>query len=360
VRDISDLSLIFQSPRSFFGRVASESGISTVRRLLLYGVLFDLLTIVLFLPMIPSPEKISLRQLLLFGTLETLIAVFPGLLLSVTTRLLDPKPAIKVVIAYAVVCKFVMLTPAVVFFALYLLGESVALLAAKGVVVWFASLALPLSAPFLLSTSSKRRLLTAFLSLLLLIGARIGLAQLVIYANPFMIDKLSSFSFLIDPVGLEISRYKLEDMIPKAEFDNILKSQKDILEAVRIDGKSANIDQFRIFASTTTINLETEKIASYANNLKSQLPAENLITFQTTKEIIKALREDLDSLASIADAARIGSPLPGQDITGVLSTIGATSTQLQRQIEVQNRMVKIFESQIITRYKLRKWLLAVW
>jgi hypothetical protein len=361
MQDIRDLSRLFRSPGSFFQKVSAESGAATLLRLLMYGVLFDLLFAVLLVPEARNPSRIPLSYALTFGICAGFLAIIPGAILFLITRLLSPRPGFKVVIAYAVMGKLFLLTPAVICFALYLFKESVPLLAIRGTMVWLGSLLIAVACPFLIAASAKRRWLVSLLSLVVQVAVNAAVILAVSHSGPKMPAQVSMLSFLYDPVAAEMERYTPTDF-PQVDLSRLLPAQELSIRAIHVDSSgTARFNLGQIQASAALINDEARVIGSYVRTHLGALPPdETTLMFAATKEVVRAMKDDYASLASLSDGISVKIPKSESEVLAVLASPVATSKGLDKHLESHFKLISLVDSNVLSRYRLRKFLLAVW
>jgi hypothetical protein len=361
-RDIRDLLSLFSSPRSFFQKVSVEGSAATILRLLLYGILFDLLFALVLFPEVRKPARIPLLYVFTLGISEGLIAILLGAMLYATTRLLRPQPKFKVVVAYAVIGKFFFLTPAVICFGYYLLKESVAVLAARGAIVWLASLLIPVVCPFLIAPSANRRTMVSLLSLVILIVARVAIIVSPAHGNSQISTPVSRFAFLYDPVAAEMDRYNPTENVPQVDLSRLLQAQELVIHAVQTDSDgTAHFNLRQIQEGAILINAEASTIGDYARDHLGLLSSiDNGAVFVSTEKMVTLMRLDFDSLSSLSDRTTVRIPRFAFDVIGVLDSPVATSKCLDRHLETHFRLIGFLDSTVLSRYRLRKCLLSAW
>jgi hypothetical protein len=334
-----------------------------LRRLIVYGILFDLLIIISLIPVVQDPAKITIKQIVFLGVLETLIAFFPGFVFFVSTRLLSSPPSLKALLSYAVVCKFVFCIPTIICTSLYLWGENTVVLAIRGGLGLAASFALPVLCPYLVSTSTRKRPLVSILSLVLLVAARTGIAALlgVWNPNPVFFERLEGFSLLFDPVSFEISHDKLTSAMPTDwDISKIYESQSNIVKSIHIQNGRITINLSQIQYNSSNIDLETDRLNTYVASLETTLPVDKDVVFLTTKEFVRLIRVNMTALRAVSDAARVPFPNTNQDAIALLSSVTRTTKEVAALIKAQKDMTSFVASQVIPRYRLRRYLLSVW
>lgn len=230
--DIADIKLLVLKPRTLFRKIKKEKTFVTIRRLILYGVLFDALLLAFLLPTFPNIANTTFWQLLSLGVTETILALFPGLVFFLPSRLLSPAPTFKQVISCAVMVKFLLLTPAMFFFAVYLFTESVAVSALRGAIVWVASLSIPIVCPLLLAENLKRRLLVGVLSLFLVFGLRSGVGFAIASRGPEVMDEVAPIFLQFDPIGAELDHMKVLDWMRPYDLSPLMSLESEVLTRI--------------------------------------------------------------------------------------------------------------------------------
>ncbi len=361
ISDLYDLSTFITSPRSFFQKISKESTPSTVRRLFLYGFTFDLLIFVFLFPMLYGKSSISIYHILMLGTLETLLAIFPGLIFYLATRFLSIKPSLKVVISCAVTCKFLFLIPTVLFFVFYIYSESILVLILRSIFAAIGALSIPLACPFLVSPSSKRRLLVALLSLLLLFGFRLGFASLLINGRSYIAERLMIFTLAYDPVGNELDKLPAKDLLESYNMTDLLYYQKQVLASLRQEGSKVYINQKNYNDSSKNLNNEYSKIDKYVQDRISSLMQKIAdAKFITTIELLKA---DVSSLKTLSDFNKyriVESITDESDLLNLMKNMNNVQIHLHDYYESNKVFQSIVSSSVLPRYQLRRIGLIIW
>ena len=246
ISDVSDLRLLCRSPNGFAARIDDEDGLSTARRLLIYGILFDLIIVIALLPA-ACCNVLSPWRLVLIGVLETTLAATQGLVYIASTRLLSDRPSPKSVVATTVAMKFLFLIPAVVLMAMYLVTESIPFLVLRGIAAWIGSISIPLLLPFVVARGARRRVLVGLVSLVLIVAVRMGVGLLSLQENHKMPEKLIKISLNYDPIGHELNSLDIRDsMEPHQLLIDLHEVYNDLLYSVDVSEGKLSIIRIRI------------------------------------------------------------------------------------------------------------------
>jgi len=359
IADLADLRLLLLKPRTLFRKIKNEKTFATVRRLVLYGVVFDALFIALLVPTFPEAANISFRQLLLLGATETLLALFPGIVFYLPCRLLNPAPNLKQVVACAVMVKFLILTPAIFLFAVYLFTESAAIAALRGGVVWIAALSIPILCPLLLAANSKRRFLVSSLSLIMILGIGAGIGVMISFFDKEAQDKISAISLLYDPIGAELDNMKALDLMKPFDIAPSLSREKKVLDSIRIKDNSVIIEMSTVRTNLALLKEDAKEMRAY---ITARAPQSNdkPQSFKVSRAIVDHTKQTLDQLALLAstiDGYKLDS---ANDINAFLSAYTVSAQQINYYIEKHKKLSTTIYSALYPRLRLRRWLLEVW
>ena len=318
--------------------------LSTVRRVLVYSVVTDLLIVVAFIPFNPTKIlDITPWQLLLIGIGEAGIAAAQGLVYVLPSRILSPRPSVKTVVAATVMLKLTLILPVGMLTSLYLISESLVVASIRGVSIWIGLLMIPVVLPYVLAFGLRRRLLVGLLSILAIVATR-GALVFVVSSQGIIAPSVVRFSLMYDPIGAELSKLDVEDGSHFTDLSSLLNAHLELLSTgAQFESALASIDEIRRDLTSRV------QVARSHDELRVENAA-----FETTKRVLRLYHELIDSIERLTKP-RIPRKMESvRDVDDVASGIDEALRAAGDLMDADERFSTLYFGELIARYRLMR------
>lgn len=294
IQFVTETLFLFLQPRKFFSIISNEKTQESIKRLVTYIILFEVVAVSL-LSLVDKKSNIDLITLIGSSVFDGTIILIYLPIFIVIGKISKPSVPSKVSIAYLIIIKMVLGVGLVVLTALFLLFESYTFAIIRGVYFFTFLMVLYLSYSFIFNYQLKSRIVSLVTTIVLVVSFSILLGFLM-NLTPFEPTNFTSKMIITDPIGREIDDYikNLQEYeLYKGEYSidyiidsyNKLKDENEILQVYdelvinqniyvdELKSKNDFLDSLRstFFFNTTKmfLDLNKEETALGVNYIRS-------------------------------------------------------------------------------------------